>query len=152
MWFCNDGEVWSAWKRYCQYFRRSWLGPTVFCGKFCEIPQCSLPNSSTHHGKLSRSSRLAAASHLTVNCTDSRPVVEGYTAQISCYKIWFSICRRKAVMQVKVIDANETVQLFLSHYQSADKIQNKKCTKWNVSLVLLNNLQWNLKSLIIITD
>jgi len=37
--------------------------------------------------KIVRIPQLATASSLTVNCTDFGPVVEGYTAQIYCYKI-----------------------------------------------------------------
>jgi len=34
-------------------FNKSLAGNTVFCGKFFQIPQVSLPNSAAHRGKFS---------------------------------------------------------------------------------------------------
>jgi len=40
------------------------MGPTVICGKFCQIPQASSQNSAAHQGKIVQILRLTVAFRL----------------------------------------------------------------------------------------
>jgi len=43
------------------------IGPTVFRGKFCQIPRASSQNSAAHRDKIVQILRLTAAFRLCVN-------------------------------------------------------------------------------------
>jgi len=47
-----DYQVSTLCLSYHEQVRYLWLGPTVFCGKFCQIPQATLQNSVAHQGKI----------------------------------------------------------------------------------------------------
>jgi len=59
--------LWNVLGRLQTPNSRWCLGPTVFRGKFCQIPQASLQNSTAHHGKIVQILQLTAAFHLCVN-------------------------------------------------------------------------------------
>jgi len=76
-------------------------GPTVFRGKFCQIPWADSRNSAAHRGKIVQIPRLAMASHLWANwavyCSETS-VTEGW----HCAKLWHSHTKRKSVFFSKV--------------------------------------------------
>jgi len=48
MGLANSLDAGADWMVFCL---QSYVGPTVFRGKFCRIPRRRLPNSSAHRGK-----------------------------------------------------------------------------------------------------
>ena len=63
------------------------VGPSVFRGKFCQIPRASLQNSAAYRDKIVQISRLTAAFHLSVNwalsCCLKTLLSEGPTGMVT---------------------------------------------------------------------